>query len=450
MSFKITLKELPVKAKPEVVVCSLNQQPQSFFLDSVLTTHSSCRYSYAGCNPKFIIKGNDNPWPGLLEMQEELIKGDQSIFSGGLVGYLSFESCRYLDDFSHLSFPGSPIPEYWFGFYESVLVLDHQDQKTYLSSSFLNEKEMKREMDRWMTVLSNQLWSKGGGRAQPQRGSFGAAVPLQEEPNYSDYVSKMDKIKEYLKAGDIYQVNLTDRFSANVPINFVDLYLKLREVSPAPYAALINAGDFQVLSASPECFMEIQGNMIKTRPIKGTRRRGKDNLDDEMLINELMLSEKDRAELLMIVDLERNDLGRVCTPSSVKVNSLNQVESYAQVHHLVAEVQGQLKENKGPIEALMALFPGGSVTGAPKKRAVEIINELENKPRSVYTGALGYIGANGCAQFNLPIRTLTKVDDTVYFNAGGGIVIDSRVKSEFDEMKVKASGVMEALGVASF
>ena len=360
--------------------------------------------------------------------------GDMVRPEGWWAGYLAFENYQFLDPFNlNEPLPG-PIPGHWFGFFPSVLVLDHREKRAFIRAQ--TPEDGDQALQKWQEALSPPL-KKGG------EGGFSRVLATPDKDQFAD---KILTIKKYLAAGDAYQINLTEKFHAFSQMTAGALYQSLRAASPVPYGAFLNAGDFQILSASPESFLQIENGRITTRPIKGTRCRISEK-EDPVQTNALLASEKDKAELLMITDLERNDLGKICETGSVTADPLFEVESFAQVHHLVATVSGKLKKGIGVVKALEAVFPGGSVTGAPKIRALQIIKELENEPRSVYTGALGFIGPDGEAKFNLPIRSMTKVGDDVYFHAGCGIVIDSDAKSEFEEMQAKASGMLKALGL---
>ncbi|MFN3649885.1 MAG: aminodeoxychorismate synthase component I [Armatimonadota bacterium] len=263
----------------------------------------------------------------------------------------------------------------------------------------------------------------------------------------TEYEAAVRKILDYIAAGDCYQVNLSQRFSAPYPGSPWELYLRLRETSPAPFSAFLNCGDHQVLSASPELFLRVRGREVETHPIKGTRPRGATPEEDAANAAELLSSVKDRAELLMIVDLERNDLGRVCEYGSVHVPDLWRLESYSNVHHLVATVRGTLRPELGPLDCLRAAFPGGSITGAPKIRAMEIIEELEPVRRGVYTGAIGWVDGWGNAEWSIAIRTMVVKDGRAYFSAGGGIIADSDPAAEYAETLAKAQGMLRALGM---
>lgn len=273
-----------------------------------------------------------------------------------------------------------------------------------------------------------------------------AAPPagLQFRPGLhkDEWIPLVRRAQDYIAAGDIYQVNLTHKLSSPWSGDPAAFYPRLSAASPAPCACFLQLGDTAVLSASPECFLRIDGRRIVTRPIKGTRPRGG---DDAAAARELLASPKERAELVMITDLERNDLGQVCDYGSVRVTGLCQLQSFAQVHHLVSTVEGRLREDVGAVQAVRACYPGGSITGAPKKRAREIIAELEPAPRGIYTGAVGYFGRDGRAVFNMAIRTLVVRGGVATYGVGAGIVADSDPAAEYEETLHKAAGLFAAL-----
>jgi para-aminobenzoate synthetase component 1 len=259
------------------------------------------------------------------------------------------------------------------------------------------------------------------------------------------YMKIVEKAKEYIDKGDIYQVNLSQRFEADLKEEPYELYMKLRSVSPAPFASYLNFKDVIIISSTPERFLMKSGLYIETRPIKGTSPRSSDPLADEL--NEISLKEsyKDRAEHIMLVDLERNDLGRICEYGSVKPTEFIALEKYSTVFHLVSTVSGKLKEGVGPVDCLIAAFPGGSITGAPKVRSMEVIESLEPVKRSLYTGAIGYISFDGNMDTSIVIRTIVVKGDKLYFQVGGGIVADSDPEKEYYETLDKAEGIMRAL-----
>jgi len=288
-----------------------------------------------------------------------------------------------------------------------------------------------------------------GGTPRPTTAEqFEHEPELRANMTRDDYERAVRRILDYIAAGDVYQINFTQRFEATTSARPALLYHALRTVNPAPFAAYLDCGVGQVLSSSPERFLRIRGREIQTRPIKGTRARTGNEQADQKAARELLMSAKDQAELLMITDLERNDLGRVCVYGSVHVPELVALESYATVLHLVSTVEGRLADGVTAVDAIRACFPGGSITGAPKIRAMEIIDELEPSARGVYTGAIGYLGFNDCSDFNIAIRTMIHQDGKVHFHAGGGIVADSVPALEYEETLHKARGMVQALARA--
>jgi para-aminobenzoate synthetase component 1 len=267
---------------------------------------------------------------------------------------------------------------------------------------------------------------------------------------HGEYIEAVAVAKEYICAGDIFQVNLSQRFEVDLPVAPYELYRRLRLINPAPFACYLNFDDVVVAGASPERFLRLDGDLIETRPMKGTRPRGRSVAEDDDLARELLQSAKDRAENVMIVDLERNDLGRVCKYGTVKVRELWTLERYATVFQLTSTIEGRLRGGKNRIDLLKASFPGGSITGAPKVRAMEIIDELEPTRRSIYTGAIGYLSFDGKMDLSIVIRTFLIKDGRAYFQVGGGIVSDSDPEAEYRETLDKARALIEALEVSPF
>lgn len=437
MRLNPTILDLPAVPTPETIVRVVAECAPSFFLDSADRRHPGSRFSYAGFQTRAVFSGDDDPWPVLNEALK-------SHSHSTLVGYLSYESFRFCDPFFAIPTRKGPIPEYWFGLFDPILVIDHARNRAQLVSWFLDEAELRRELGRWSDWLAveprNVIPVNAGISLVPRQDSIFPPVALYEQ--------EVLAIQDFLKAGDIYQANLTHRFEVKSSLSPFEIYQRLRSVSPAPYGAFIHARDFQIFSASPELFFSVEGRRVVTRPIKGTRRRDVEPALDRESAQALLNSPKDRAELLMIVDLERNDLGKICKTGTVSVDPICELESFAQVHHLVATVSGELKEGIGSVEALRSVFPGGSVTGAPKKRAIEILSGIEKEARSVYTGAIGFFAPDGSGCFNIPIRTMVRTGERIYLHAGGGIVADSDPRAEYDEMKAKVSGILSALGVS--
>ena len=361
-------------------------------------------------------------------------------FQGGLIGFLSFDLAPRIETLPRRLDQESPIPACRFGLYDTFVLVDHaQGHKVTLwGIDLLGEGEhaVQARLDRWSDRLALPTLVR----------SFGIALePVRPDQTPDQYRSMIDQAKRYIEAGDIFQVNLAQRFATQGSVDPLALSARLQAVSPAPYSAYLSWDRFAILSASPELFFETNDRTILTRPIKGTRPRSKDPTQDENLRAELIASAKDEAELTMIVDLERNDLGRVCEFGSVKVLDPRSVESYPNVHHTVASVAGRLRADSNPIDIIRALFPGGSITGAPKIRAMQIIDELEPCRRGVYTGSVGYWSANGRSAFNIAIRTMVVDGGRVTYHVGGGIVADSNPDHEYQETLDKGRGLFTAL-----
>ncbi|MBX7158494.1 MAG: aminodeoxychorismate synthase component I [Verrucomicrobiae bacterium] len=279
--------------------------------------------------------------------------------------------------------------------------------------------------------------------------SFYQTTHLTSSLEKTDYVEKVQKLQNYIEVGDIYQANLTRQITGRFEGSTRALFSQIKRFSPAPFSAYLELPSRTILSASPELFLRFSGRRVITCPIKGTRPRFRDAMADQQSAFDLIRSEKELAELIMITDLERNDLGKICDYGSVEVQELVAKRSFSHVHHLMSVIQGWLRPEISQVEALVSCFPGGSITGAPKKRAMEIIRELEGQPRGLYTGAIGYFGFNGESQFNIAIRTLEICDNTFSFGVGSGITIDSEPQKEFEETQHKAAGLLQALNYFS-
>ena len=351
------------------------------------------------------------------------------------------------------------IPECYVALYDLVLSFDHLENRVYLASSGFPEQDEDRRITRATARLqdfkqrlralhSNPLYPVNPAKAGI-RPSIRAPVVLRSNFTKEDYLSAVETAREYIASGDIFQVNLSQRFEGNLPLPPYELYQHLRAINPAPFAAYLNFDEVTVVSASPERFLKVRGDHVETRPMKGTRPRGKSPAEDERLARELLDSIKDRAENVMIVDLERNDLGRVCRFGSVRVRELWTLEKYATVFQLTSTVEGRLQEGKDRIHLLESSFPGGSITGAPKVRSMEIIDELEPTRRSVYTGCLGYLSFSGEMDLNIVIRTILSKSNRAYLQVGGAVTYDSSPELEYEETLHKAKALFQALGLST-
>ncbi len=364
-------------------------------------------------------------------------------FQGGAAGYISYDLGRFLERLPALAADDLELPDLCLGFYDWTLAYDRLTGRSWLIATGLPQgtADGARRRLQW---ARERLAELPATKEEPVTRAQGP--PLRSTFTLEGYLAAVQRIKGYLAAGEIYQANLSQRFTLPFAGDPWPLYLRLRQVNPAPFAAYLEFPEVTVLSASPEEFLRVEGRKVETRPIKGTRPRGGTHEEDVALVKELLASEKDRAENIMIVDVLRNDLGRVCRVGSVQVPSLLAVEQHPTVHHLVSTVTGELPEGIEAVDLLRACFPGGSITGAPKIRAMEIIEGLEPTRRGIYCGAIGYLGFNGDMNISIAIRTMVITKGALTFSVGGGIVMDSDPEAEYQETLYKARGLMRALG----
>ena len=357
-------------------------------------------------------------------------------FCGGAIGYVGYDFGRRCEPVPALAEADIDMPDLAMGVYDWAVIVDHDGRRSWLVGGLREE----RTHEQWPALIK-RLGGKPAAATQP----FRVLSPPMSNFSREDYARAFERVQDYIRRGDCYQVNLTQRFRARADGDPWAAYLRLRSINPAPFAAFLDFPDGRILCSSPERFLRVTDGRVETKPIKGTRPRSADRARDRELAQELRDSPKDRAENVMIVDLLRNDLGKSCAPGSVRVSKLFDVESFASVHHLVSTVEGQLAPGKDALDLLAGCFPGGSITGAPKVRAMQIIEELEPQRRSVYCGCIGYIGFDGNMDTNIAIRTIVHCHDYVYAWAGGGIVADSEVAAEYQESFDKAAALLEVL-----
>lgn len=457
------VRQVNLKADGPLLYNALRNLPYSFLLDTGMEVRGLGYHSFIGALPFMVFEAKDGlvkvmrdgkvsqyrgrPLDELQRLMKELAMPPANTgfpFNGGAVGYFSYDLGRYLERLPAWAEDDLKTPDCCLGFYDVIAVIDHRQGAVHLVSSGLPERG-ERAVARARARL-DEMEALLARRAENYMGNLEHGI-LEGHFTREEYMQAVQKVIDYIYAGDIFQANLSQRFSVGFQGDPWVLYCKLREINPAPFAAYLNFGQFKVVCASPERFLKVKGGKVETRPIKGTRPRGKTPEQDKMLREELWYSEKDRAELMMIVDLERNDLGRVCRVGSVRVPELVRLEEYATVFHLVSTVEGELPEDKDVVDLLKAAFPGGSITGAPKIRAMEIIEELEPVRRGIYTGSIGYIGFDGCADLNIVIRTIIIKENKLYFQVGGGITADSDPAAEYEETLDKARAMMRALGL---
>ncbi len=374
-----------------------------------------------------------------LQLQPEAVSDPSGLpFCGGAIGYFSYDLGRRIEHLPALARDGEKLPEMAFGIYDWALVVDHRERQSWLVSAG-RDPATALKWEQLVALLSHPA-------PVHQRLPLRLTAPLVSNLPREKYFAAFERIQRYIHDGDCYQVNLAQRFSAPAAGDPWAAYQELRRANPAPFAAYLNLPGVQILSASPERFLALRGRRVESKPIKGTRPRDHAHpARDEALAKALRNSLKDRAENLMIVDLLRNDLSKSCEIGSVAVPSLFEVESFSSVHHLVSTVTGTLAPHRDAIDLLRGCFPGGSITGAPKLRAMEIIEELEPDRRGVYCGAIGYIGFDGEMDTSIVIRTLVHSGNTVRFWAGGGIVADSCAEDEYQETFDKAAALLRLL-----
>lgn len=441
---------------------ALHNRPYSLWLDSADTLHPAGRYSYIAFSPVETIEAKDGRVTITNEWQKTTIKADpfkmaqerlaawnadhgETIpglppFQGGIAGLFGYDLARGLETLPEKSLRNPMIPDMALGLYDRLIAFDHIKKKAWIvvQASDKEDAEQKR------AEVFSELKPKPSASLPPPAKSGEKKLTWKPLYKKDEYKADIQKIIDYIRAGDLFQANLSQRFEAVLPPGYNPFahYLTLRTVNPAPFAAYMNIGGVIIASASPEQFLSVEDGIVTTRPIKGTIPRGQNKEDDAANRKKLESSFKDRAENIMIVDLLRNDLSKVCEPNSIELVDLCKTESFASVHHLVSTIRGKLK--KTPMELLRACFPGGSITGAPKIRAMEIIEELEPLRRGPYCGSIGWVGFDGTMDSNILIRTLVYQGNRVSLQTGGGITAQSNPEEEYEETLIKAARILKS------
>jgi para-aminobenzoate synthetase component I len=439
---------------PVAAADALRGMPFLTFLDSAVTDERLGRYSFVAADPfaRFEFGKAAPDWVSRLKV---LLAGFRMAalpglppFQGGAAGLFSYDLGRSLERLPEPALDPLAFPDLSLGLYDVTVGFDLATRRAFIISTGLPEVDpLQRERRAVERARSLEALLRRGGGALPQTGPI-SLEGWTSNFTRTGYERVVREAIERILAGDIFQANLAQRFVAPVPPDFdhFGFYRRLRKLNPAPFSAYLDRGDFIIASASPERFLKTESDRVETRPIKGTRGRFKDGLLDSLQSRALTESRKDQAENVMIVDLLRNDLSKVCVPGSVQVPQLCGLETFASVHHLVSTVTGRLRAGQGPVDLLAAAFPGGSVTGAPKVRAMEIITEFESYARGPYCGAIGYIGFNGRMDSNIVIRTACFRSGSCVVQAGGGIVTASEPAAEYDETLDKARAIFAAFG----
>lgn len=448
----------PELSDPEVLGIFASET-DSFILNSGPGAVKGWEYSFAGTRPFLIFRSKGKQTEIITDSRKEEIVGNpfdilkeilakyKNIPSFPLlpwvaVGYFGYELSSHIEELPQTTIDDLHLPDCYLCFYDTIIIFDQLGRRIQLFSSELSGKKSISPEE----VVEKLHQAKKEIKNPP---TLSEKEPPSIASNFckENYLEAIVKAKDYIARGDIYQVNLSQRLVTEAELSPFELYRRLCTLNPSPFASFLNFEGVSVVSSSPERFLRLKEREVETCPMKGTRPRGKNAQEDKRLEKELLFSEKEKAELVMIVDLERNDLGRVCEYGSVRVRKLRNLEKHPTVFQTTATIVGMLREDKDIIDLLRASFPGGSVTGVPKIRAMEIIDELEPTRRSIYTGAIGYIGLTGEMNLNIAIRTFLIKDGKVYFQVGGGIVADSEPQREYDETLVKARALIQALGI---
>lgn len=448
--------------EPVVAMRRLAHRPHFTFLDSALRQEQIGRYSYLSSDPFSTLVVSDgqascdgelldgDPWSvlrNLLAKYPQVHRPDLPPFQGGVSGFFGYNLNRTLERLPAPAICGQSLVQSVLNFYDVVISYDHHNDSCWIVSTAWPEQDAARRIER-ARRRADEFADLLGRVEVPRSGLSRTAYAWTSNFSRENYTTAVRQVIELIFAGDVFQTNIAQRFSAKLPTSFdvIDFYSKLRSSNPAPFAALLRYGKLTIASSSPERFLKLDGRGVETRPIKGTIARSSDPTEDKCRAEVLRTSEKDRAENTMMVDLLRNDLSRVCTASSVQVRELCKLESYASVHHLVSIIEGELTEDQDAVTLLRACFPGGSITGAPKIRSMELIAQIERVPREVYCGAIGFIGFNGRMDTNIAIRTVTMDGDRAVFHAGSGITAMSDPDAEYEETLAKAKGIFDAFG----
>ncbi len=462
--------DVPPELSPIEAVGVFASEPNSFILSSGYHAGSGWQYSFAGTRPFLVFrsKGKEveitfgslkkkivgNPFDILKEILAKYKNASTSsfpLFPGVAVGYFGYGLSSHIEELPITAVDDLALPDCYLCFYDTLITFDQPKRKIRLFSSGLSEEKTisSEEVKEKLHQAKARALSAStiGGQAGRNINTSSLKKPPSIISNFhkEDYLQAIVRAKDYIARGDIYQINLSQRLMMKAGILPFELYRRLCIVNPSPFASFLNFEGISVVGSSPERFLRLKNREVETCPMKGTRPRGKSAQEDKKLEKELLYSEKEKAELVMIVDLERNDLGRVCEYGSVRVKELRNIEKYATVFQTTATIVGILREDKDAIDLLRASFPGGSVTGAPKVRAMELIDELEPTQRSVYTGAVGYISFTGEVDLSIAIRTFLIKDERAYFQVGGGIVADSEPEAEYEETLTKAKALIQAL-----
>ena len=427
----------------------------SFLFESVEGGEKLARYSFIGTDPALVLKtGPENPVDPLIGIEKEMARfslvanPNLPRFHGGLVGYLGYEVAGYFENIGSPSLDQLGLPESVFMMADALLIFDHLTHKIKVVAHIHSQGEIDRAYHKATEKIDSLVERlEKPVRCQYLSPSSSEPLPSSQKSNFTpeEFMRSVDRAKEYIYAGDIIQVVLSQRLARPTEIEPFTLYRTLRSINPSPYMYYLSTGDCVIVGASPELLVRVEDGLVSNHPIAGTRKRGKDDVEDRELAEDLKSDEKECAEHIMLVDLGRNDVGRVSKPGTVRATQLMDIERYSHVMHLVSHIDGELRDDMSQYDALRACFPAGTVTGAPKIRAMEIIAELEKSKRGPYAGAIGYFGFSGSMDTAINIRTSIFKDGVAYTQAGAGIVADSQPELEYQESLNKAQALISAI-----
>ena len=464
----LSFKSFKKQVDPLSLFEAFKDRDGAFLLYSGTNPYGLGRYSFMGFDPFLVVRSRGRKIQIIEQDNIKEITGNslsilranlnkyriknkipQIPFLAGAVGYMGYDFGFLLENIKQNARDDLGLWDLSFGFYDTTICYDHVKKELSIVSLGLPEKNLYlRKLyaeSKIQKIIRDLSKLTVGHRHRPV--DVGAC-DIRFNFTKENYIDAIKKAKQYIKLGDIYQLNLSQRFQAQTQRDGFDLFKRLVGISPSAFCGFFKTSEFSIISSSPETFLRVdENNIVYTRPMKGTRPRGQTAKEDVRLKNELLGSAKDKAELMMIVDLLRNDLGRVCSYGSVEVEALRNLESYSTVFQTTASIKGELHKNKDRIDLIKACFPGGSITGCPKIRAMEIIEELEPTKRSIYTGSLGYLDFSGNMELNILIRTILKKKDMLYFQTGGGIVADSVPEDEYEETLTKAAAIFQTIGI---
>jgi anthranilate synthase component 1 len=443
--YREVLADMLTPVRAYTLLCPPGQP--GFLLESVEGGERLARYSFIGYQPRALDLGQGNPLDALSAVAGEETAPVKGVprFHGGAVGYLGYETARHFERLPVAKGAPPPMPESAFLRAEDLAVFDHVTRRLKLLTIHRPDREDYGEavarIDEMEARLASDQLSYGVHR--------GDGVAWQSNMSRGQYHAMVDAAREFIMGGDAFQVVVSQRFQKPLGASPFDVYRCLRAINPSPYMFyLALGGDRHIVGTSPEKLVQVEGRRVETRPLAGTRRRGADEAEDVRLERELLSDLKERAEHVMLVDLGRNDVGRVAKPGSVNVDRLMEVERYSHVMHISSTVSGQLREGRTSLDALRAAFPAGTVSGAPKIRAMEVIAELEPEQRGVYAGSLGYVSFGGNLDMAITLRTVVVAEGIAYVQAGAGVVADSKPEREFDETLEKAGAMFKAIEMA--